>query len=431
MVCSYRLTWEQLYDDLYDAYREARKHKASKPYVRCFEENLDENLKELCDELFNRTYKPLPSSCFIITEPKKREVFAAEFRDRVVHHLYYNYTHNIYERTFIHDTYSCIKGRGTHFGIERLQGHIRKESLNYRVPCHVMYGDIRGYFMHIIRIKLLNICMKTLDKMSMHKISKYREERWKDVVDMEFVGYLTCEIVMLNPINGCVLIGSPSEWADLPHNKSLYHSPEGCGLPIGNLTSQLFSNVYLNVMDQYIKRGLKCRGYARYVDDFRIVCRVKVKLLEIVPKIRVFLLVELGLSFHDGKMKIVSVWHGVEFLGAWLKPYRIYASRDTVVRIRIKLRVLARTANIDHWYSALNSYCGVLSHWNNFNLRKKLLNENPEFGKYGMFTMDYRKYHTVRKSEDAAALKTLNRSHRSSQNTITLFCRANRRRSME
>lgn len=392
MICSYRLTWEQLLDDLYDAYYDARKHKSSKPYVKRFEENLDENLKELCNELYYRRYKPLPSSCFIVTEPKKREVFAAEFIDRIVHHLYYNYTHKIYERTFIHDTYSCIKGRGTHFGVKRLQGHIRKESQNYTVPCHAMYGDIRGYFMHIVRIRLLNICMKTLDKMSMHKISKYREERWKDVVDMEFVGYLTCEIVMLNPINGCVLIGSPSEWDDLPHDKSLYFTPEGCGLPIGNLTSQLFSNVYLNEFDQFVKRELKCCHYARYVDDFRIVCTEKARLLEMVPKIKVFLSVQLGLSFHEGKMKITSVWHGVEFLGAWLKPHRIYTSHEAVVRIRMKLHVLARGSR-EKWYGALNSYCGVLSHWNNFNLRKKLLNENPEFGKYGMFTMDYKKYH--------------------------------------
>lgn len=408
MICSYRLTWEQLLEDLYGAYYDARKHKSSKPYVKRFEENLDENLKELCNELYYRRYKPLPSSCFIVTEPKKREVFAAEFRDRIVHHLYYNYTHKIYERTFIYDTYSCIKGRGTHFGVKRLQGHIRKESQNYTVPCHAMYGDIRGYFMHIVRIRLLNICMKTLDKMSMHKISKYREERWKDVVDMEFVSYLTCEIVMLNPINGCVLIGSPSEWDDLPHDKSLYFTPEGSGLPIGNLTSQLFSNVYLNEFDQFVKRVLKCRHYARYVDDFRIVCTVKERLLEMVPKIKVFLSVQLGLSFHEGKMKITSVWHGVEFLGAWLKPHRIYTSREAVVRIRMKLHVLARGSR-EKWYGALNSYCGVLSHWNNFNLRKKLLTENPEFGKYGMFTMDYNKYHVIRKFfENPAANQKIN-----------------------
>ena len=114
------------------------------------------------------------------------------------------------------------------------------------------------------------------------------------------------------------------------------------------------------------------------------------------PKIKIFLTMRLGLSFHDGKMKITSVWHGVEFLGAWLKPHRIYTSRETVVRIRAKMRLLAKTANVEKWHSSLNSYCGIFSHWNNFNLRRRLLNENPEFGKYGMFTMDYRKYHTVR-----------------------------------
>ena len=125
-----KLTREQLLADLYEAYYAARKHKRNKPYQLRFEERLEENLEELCDALYTRTYRPLPSSCFIISEPKKREVFAAEFRDRVVHHLYYNYTYRMYERTFIHDTYSCIKGRGTHYGIRRLERHIRRESLN-------------------------------------------------------------------------------------------------------------------------------------------------------------------------------------------------------------------------------------------------------------------------------------------------------------
>lgn len=118
-------------------------------------------------------------------------------------------------------------------------------------------------------------------------------------------------------------------------------------------------------------------------------------LLEIAPKIKVFLSVQLSLSFHDGKMKITSVWHGVEFLGAWLKPHRIYTSREAVVRIRAKMRLLAKSGNVEKWHSSLNSYCGVLSHWNNYKLRKKLLTENPVFGKYGMFTMDYKKYNAV------------------------------------
>lgn len=396
MVCSYRLTREQLLEDLYKAYYDARRHKRNKPYQLRFEENLDKNLNELCDELYNRTYKAMPSSCFIITDPKKREVFAAEFRDRIVHHLYYNYTYKMFERTFIHDTYSCLKDRGTHFGIERLQQHIRQESQNYKVPCYVMKMDIRGYFMHINREKLLQFCLKSLDRMAMHKVSKHRAERWKDMVDMAFVSYLTCEIVLLNPINDCLVIGKPSEWDDLPHDKSLYYTPEGCGLPIGNLTSQLFSNVYLNVMDQFMKRELKCRHYGRYVDDFYVVSADKGWLYSIVPKVREFLASALGLAFHDGKMQVTSVWHGAEFLGAWLKPHRIYTSREAVVRIRAKMCLLAKSGNVEKWHSSLNSYCGVLSHWNNFKLRRLLLNENPEFGEYGMFTMDYKKYHAVR-----------------------------------
>ena len=128
---TYRLTREQLLADLRQAYYDARRHKRHKPYQLRFEARLEQNLNALCDELYSRTYKPLPSSCFIITDPKKREVFAADFRDRIVHHLYYNYTHEMYERTFVHDSYSCIKGRGTHFGIRRLEKHILQESEGY------------------------------------------------------------------------------------------------------------------------------------------------------------------------------------------------------------------------------------------------------------------------------------------------------------
>ncbi len=134
----YRLTRESLLADLRQAYFDARRHKRHKPYQKRFEANWESNLEVLCDELFTRSYFPKPSTCFIITDPKKREVFAADFRDRIVHHLYYNYTHTLYERTFIADSYSCIKGRGTHYGIERLQQHIRQESQGYSVPCYAM-----------------------------------------------------------------------------------------------------------------------------------------------------------------------------------------------------------------------------------------------------------------------------------------------------
>ena len=386
-----KLTREQLLDDLHTAYLDARRHKRNKPYQLRFEERLEENLEELCNSLFTQSYRPLPSSCFIITDPKKREVFAAEFRDRIVHHLYYNYTYRLFERTFILDSYSCLAGRGTHFGIRRLQQHIRSESRNYTRPCYVMKMDIRGYFMGINRERLLQIALDSLDRMAAHKVSRHRMERWADVLDMDFIRWLTAEIILLNPLVGCRVVGSPSDWDGLPRNKSLYNSEPGCGLPIGNLTSQLFSNVYLNVFDQYMKRRLGCRHYGRYVDDFYVVSTDRDWLLSLVPHVRLFLNDELGLSFHDGKLQVSSVWRGVEFLGAWLKPHRIYASRTTVGRVSRKLRTLAGSDR-SAWFDSLNSYCGVLSHWNNYLLRRRLLTSEPAFTQYGMFNMGYTKW---------------------------------------
>ena len=362
---SFTLSREQLLADLYQAYYDARRHKRNKPYQLRFEADLERNLNALCDELYNRTYKPYPSTCFIITDPKKREVFAADFRDRIVHHLYYNYTHELYERTFIYDSYSCIRDRGTHFGIARLEQHIRQESQHYTVPCYVLKMDISGYFMHINRQLLLSICLATLERMSVHRILKHVPTTWQQVLDMDFVRYLTIEIVLLNPIEDCRLHGSEEEWADLPKSKSLFYSPAGCGLPIGNLTSQLFSNVYLNVLDQYLKRKLRCRHYGRYVDDFYVVSADKEYLFEVAERVKEMLLMRLHLEINDGKTKVLSVWHGVDFLGAYVKPHRQYASRQMVMRMREKLRLLPKY-DAQHVQASLQSYEGLLSHGKNF-----------------------------------------------------------------
>ena len=362
---SFTLSREQLLADLYQAYYDARRHKRNKPYQLRFEADLERNLNALCDELYNRTYKPYPSTCFIITDPKKREVFAADFRDRIVHHLYYNYTHELYERTFIYDSYSCIRDRGTHFGIARLEQHIRQESQHYTVPCYVLKMDISGYFMHINRQLLLSICLATLERMSVHRILKHVPTTWQEVLDMDFVRYLTHEIVLLNPIKDCRLHGSEEEWADLPKSKSLFYSPVGCGLPIGNLTSQLFSNVYLNVLDQYVKRKLRCRHYGRYVDDFYVVSADKEFLLEVAERVKEMLLMRLHLEINDGKTKVLSIWHGVDFLGAYVKPHRQYASRQMVMRMREKLRLLPQY-DAQHVQASLQSYEGLLSHGKNF-----------------------------------------------------------------
>ena len=363
----FKLTRSQLLSDLHIAFQDAKRHKSKKVYVQKFEQRLEENLQELCDELWNKTYRPRPSSCFIITDPKKREVFAAAFRDRVVHHLYYNYTHELFERTFIQDAYSCIPSRGTHYGIGRLQQHIRQESRNYSRPCYVLKMDIRGYFMHINRERLLEICLATLRQMATHRVLKRVPITWQDKIDMDFVAYLTREIVLLDPTINCHIVGALSEWDDLPHDKSLFHSPCGSGLPIGNLTSQLYSNIYLNVLDQYMKRVLHCRHYGRYVDDFYVVSADKVWLRSLVIPVRNFLRSELRLTLHEGKDAIYPIQYGVTFLGMFIKPWRMTISRDSLRRMTQKREALYRDLrfsliSVSRVAAALASFRGILSH---------------------------------------------------------------------
>lgn len=365
------LTREKLLKDLYIAFYDARRHKSKMSYVVKFEENLKDNIENLCDELYNRTYEPLPSKCFIVDYPKKREVFAARFKDRIVHHLYYGYTNTLFERTFIQDSYSCIKGRGTHYGVERLKKHIRQESQNWQNTCYVMKIDIRGYFMHINRRKLLDIAIQSLDKMSTHKVSKYGNLTWDDAIDMEFVRWLTKKIIMLDPKICCTRVGKDEDWIGLDKSKSLFYTPNGCGLPIGNLTSQLFSNVYLNVFDQYMKRTLGCKHYGRYVDDSYIVSCNKEWLLSLIPKIREFLKSVLELDMHMGKTIISSVHNGVEFLGVYVKPFRSYISRKTLKRIEQGMRNLDFSFT-KHAVRTINSYLGIMQHAATYNIRKRL-----------------------------------------------------------
>lgn len=133
---NFSINKDELLSDLYAAYRDARKHKRWKRTQLSFEFNLEENLIDLRDELLEGRYIPSRSSCFIIHDPKMREVFAAQFRDRIVHHLFYNYVHKFFEKQFVYDSYSCIPGRGTHFGVNRLLHHIRSVSQGYSHPCY-------------------------------------------------------------------------------------------------------------------------------------------------------------------------------------------------------------------------------------------------------------------------------------------------------
>jgi retron-type reverse transcriptase len=385
---AYRLTRDALMLDLYAAFICAKRHKAKKPYVLHFERNLKENIESLCDDLWTRRYKPEPSTCFVIQRPKKREVFAAQFRDRIVHHLYYNYTHELFERTFIQDTYSCIPGRGTHYGIERMTQHIRQESHNWQRPCYALKIDIRGYFMHINRRRLLDIATASLTKMADHQANGGM--KWRDVIDMDFILWLTHKIVLLDPTNGCRRVGNPSEWDDVDASKLMANAPADCGMPIGNLTSQLFSNVYMNPFDQMVKRLLHFLHYGRYVDDSATISSDRQRLTDATPVMRDFLKEELCLDMHMGKTQIIDVRYGVEFLGAFIKPYRTYICNRSLSRIR------QEAADVRHMgrgqaFRTVNSLLGVMSHYSSYNLRREIFTQQHIL-RYGTFDRDMTVY---------------------------------------
>lgn len=387
---SFKLTKEKLYVDLLVAFCDAKKHKSNKEYVKIFERDLEANLNELCESLWNRTYKPEPSSCFIINCPKAREVFAAQFRDRVVHHLLYGYIHEMLERTFIEDAYSCVPDKGTSYGIQRLQKNIIGESNNYSKRVYILKMDVKGYFIHIDRAKLNQITRESIIRMSEHKINNKYNTRWKDVIDIDFCLWLASEIILLDPIKNCVIIGKESDWDPLPDRKSLFKSPDGKGLPIGNLTSQLFSNVYLNLLDQYCKRVLGCKRYGRYVDDLYVVSENKEFLHSIIPKIERFLNDELGLEVSKGKTKICASDYGVDFLGAYIKPHRIYVSNETLRRMHKKTSKLDEKTD-DEKFASINSYLGLMRHYSSYNLRREMFENIEGIDRIGHFNDEFTK----------------------------------------
>ena len=387
-LLKFRISPEQLLVDLYRAYRDARKHKRKRFYQLEFELDLEAELVALRDAIVERKYIPGTSTCFIINDPKQREVFAAEFRDRVVHHLYYNYTYELFERTFIADSYSCRKKKGTHYGFKRLGHHIRSVSLNYTQQCYVMKIDIMGYFMHINRNRLLDISLGALRKMAM-RWSDVRGMRWCEKLDYDLLFFLSRVIIMNNPLDNCIIRGSSVDWKGLPRSKSLFYSTNGCGLPIGNLTSQLFSNVYMNVFDNYIKRSFPYIAYGRYVDDAFFVASSKDCLRKVIPHINDFLKDNLGLEIHPNKVFIRDARYGVEFLGGYNKPYRCYMANKSLARLRYKVLALNAVCDARKLQASINSFLGVLSHYKSFGLRKLMFGNFGNLNSIGRFNSDW------------------------------------------
>ena len=267
--------------------------------------------------------------------------------------------------TFITDCYSCIEGRGTHYGVERLKHHLLSCSQNWSEPCCVLKLDIKGYFMSINRARLLERCRDLLGRFCGHT-------RRVTLSDWNLVDYLLESICTLNPVENCRILGDRNEWKLLPKEKSLFHSKTGCGLPIGNLSSQLFSNIYLGMLDDFMKRELMCRHYGRYVDDAFVVSSSKEELYGIVPQVRKFLRDKLELELNEDKVRVVDAYKGVEFLGAYVKPYRTYPSTRSLRRMRGRMKSLDWMERPRRIQARVNSMMGALSHYDCYQLRKVL-----------------------------------------------------------
>jgi RNA-directed DNA polymerase len=377
---------KQLLYDLFSAYYDARQNKRSTKSALLFERNYESHLLELYENINNRTYEIKPSVCFINYSPVQREIFAAHFSDRIVHHLVYNYISPIFERVFINDSYSCRKGKGTSYGIKRVNHFIKACSDNYQKGCYILKLDIKGYFMAINR--------QLLYEKTIHILENFRERTfkqidgsfltWKQTFDFETVCYLLEKIIFNNPVENYLRKSNVTNWEGLPHSKSLFHSDIGCGLPIGNLTSQLFSNIYLNNFDHWLHYKKRCKYYGRYVDDFVIVHSDKEFLKALIPEIKTFLKEELMLELHPKKIYLQHYSKGVQFLGAIIKPHRIYIANRTKGNFYNAIEKQNKIAR-DHkptkeeqkaFQSSINSYLGIMKHYKSYKLRKSMLFKN-------------------------------------------------------
>ena len=354
--------------DVFESYLKCRQNKRNTANAISFEIDYEQNLITLWREINEGTYSPNSSIAFIIENPVKREVFAADFRGRVVHHLLIRKLNPIFEKQFINDSYACRIGKGTHFGIQRVNRFIRKCSQNYHKDCFILKMDIKGFFMHIDRSILYA------------GLSKFITQRYDGNDKIKLL-----ELVKINvfndPADSCIKKSSSNKWKGLPQSKSLFHSPSGCGLPIGNLTSQIFANFYMDTFDHYIKHELGIKYYGRYVDDFVIVHDDKEYLKRLIGAIRTFLRVELRLDIHPKKIYLQHYTKGVPFLGTFIKPDRIYIGKRTkgnFYRAILNQNEITNKAKPTieeqvRFQSSINSYLGIMKHYNTYSLRKKML----------------------------------------------------------
>ena len=350
------------FKNLLIAYYQCRKRKRKTINAAKFELNFEERLLKLEQELKNQTYQPGQSICFVITEPKPREVFAADFRDRVIHHLLVNYLEPIWEKKFIYHSYSCRQNKGGYCAIKDLKRFFRKVSNNFSQPTYYLQADVSAFFMSIKKDILFNLIQRH---------TKHPNILW-----------LTKQIIFQDPTKNFYQKGDSKLFNLIPSHKSLFKIPKNQGLPIGNLTSQFFANIYLNELDQFVKHQLKIKYYLRYVDDI-VILHQDPKQLQIWQKqLDQFLKKNLKLHFHPQKSIIKSIYQSVNFVGFIIRPHYTLVRRKTIGNLKGKLWKFNQAPipetteffneQLQEILSVVNSYYGQFKHAHTFNLRKSL-----------------------------------------------------------
>lgn len=364
-------SFEQILYQLHLSYLQARKNKRNTRNQLKFEIDQETNLYQLAKAICDRTYIPKPGIAFIIHKPVMREIFAADFSDRIIHHLIYRCIYPIIDRKLIHDTYSCRVGKGTLYGVHRAKKFMRSCSRNFSREAFVLKVDIEAYFMNmkhgIIYDKVVELLPE--DKTGYFGLSR------------DTLLYLLRQTIFNKVTENCRIKGCKSDWAGLPPSKSLFNYADDTGLPIGNLTSQVFGNVYLYDLDHYVKKVLREKYYARYVDDMLFVHDDKDHLFGIIAAVQEQISA-VGLRLHPKKIVMKPIEEGVPFLGHIIKPYRSYISNRTKNNFYQAIKNINKTMAVEPQFTwqqlceiraTLNSYLGVMQHANTFNLRKAML----------------------------------------------------------
>lgn len=369
---------------VYEAYLDCKRGKMSSPYTIAYIEIAVDDLPRLAYEIYTVIYKPTVSICFLVKYPKLREVFAADFRDRIVHHWIIIRLEPLFERRFQqmgNISFNCRKGFGTLAAVKAAEKGMREVSENYTRQAWVFKGDLVSFFMSIRRDLLWYLLERLI-------------RRHYDGGDKEILLRTVKTVVYHHPEDDCIINGDPAEWRNLPKNKSMFTIDRNLGGPIGNHTTQQFANFYLSILFDlwllFLMRGANFR-IIRFVDDFLIICDDKGNILEAVPKL-VMIVSHYGLHIHKNKRYLQPVSHGVLFVGGYIKPRRTYVSSRTICRFQERVfgfrKQLDENKKLTYYdleriEQVINSYLGFCVHHQSYQIRKEnIINLGDNFWKY-------------------------------------------------